>query len=499
MASRFLIQKALELGKRLGLNPSKFLGTKTNIDFLGRGPKNNFFNTDINIEAIEFQPKGSIRTDLNQSLGYLTGNKLNDIQATKLIQNMEKLDTVWNPPQIANITDLATGTGDLTQQGLGSLRSKRGYVPPNVKKYASAEAIRRFPEETHQFMGRPLKDADFAKIDQLVAEGKIPPAEGIMAKGDVRRAGQELTGESGVRGDIFNDFAGVPNKFNPKNEIHVQKANALLKDPQIKGLYTEGEVKNAFDFEGLYQSHFDKGQVDVAQLFAQEGHNVAQMRSAARDALLQLMKKEGGAPGLETGLRDFVEQADFKFITEGGGGRAGDPINLMVKYFGKNATENLPKNATKENIDKFTDFIISARDSQGRGIKDPFFDREAIDFSGFVDDIPFATGGRVGFRFGGAKRLLPLIQRMRGGGKNIEALRAAIKEEYAGKIDDELLNKILIDDNPQRIAEVMATIDEMLMMQNVRGMGPESIIQSFKESWKRKKSASGGLAKILEV
>jgi len=213
-------------------------------------------------------------------------------------------------------------------------------------------------------------------------------ADELMGKGDVRRAGAELTGE-----------AGVPNKFNPNNEIHVQKANALLKDPQIKGLYTEGEVKNAFDFEGLYQSHFDKGQVDVAQLFAQEGHNVAQLRSAARDALLQLMKKERGRPGLEYGLRDFVQEADFKFITEGGGGRAGDPINLMVKYFGKNVTENLPKNATKENIDKFADFVISARDSQGRGIKDPFFDRESIDFSefaGYLDDLPplpFASGG----------------------------------------------------------------------------------------------------------
>ena len=48
----------------------------------------------------------------------------------------------------------------------------------------------------------------------------------------------------------------------------------------------------------------------------------------------------------------------------------------MVKYFGKNAAENLPKNATKENIDKFTDFLMNAKDSRGRGINDPFFDRE---------------------------------------------------------------------------------------------------------------------------
>jgi len=32
-----------------------------------------------------------------------------------------------------------------------------------------------------------------------------------------------------------------------------------------------------------------------------------------------------------------------------------------------------------------------------------------------------------------------------------------------------------------------------------KGMGNESIVQSFRDSWGRKKNASGGLAKILEV
>ena len=348
MARRLIIGEILNLIKNIGGNPSKFMGTKTNINFLGKGPNEGLFQGSVDMNALGNISKEMIISEAETAGGYATANKLNDLQLQRLKDNLLKIEKVYNPP--ANITDMATGTGDLTQQGLGSLR----------------EATRRFPPASHQFMGRPLKDADFAEIDRLVAKGEIPPAA-----------------------------EGVPKKFSPKNKIHVQKAEALLKDPQIKGVYTEGEVKNAFDFEGLYQSHFDKGQVDVAQLFAQQGHNVAQMRSAARDALLQLMKKERGAPGMESGLRDFVEQADFKFITEGGGGRAGDPINLMVKYFGKNATENLPKNATKENIDKFTDFIIEARDSQGRGIKDPFFDRESIDFSGFGDDLPFATGGRV--------------------------------------------------------------------------------------------------------
>jgi hypothetical protein len=55
---------------------------------------------------------------------------------------------------------------------------------------------------------------------------------------------------------------------------------------------------------------------------------------------------------------------------------------------------------------------------------------------------------------------------------------------------------MLVDDDPQRIAEVMATIDEGLIMQG-KGMGPETIIQTIKDSWKRKKQASGGLAGML--
>ena len=194
-----------------------------------------------------------------------------------------------------------------------------------------------------------------------------------------------------------------------------------------------------------------------------------------------------------------------------------------LKYLavGKNATESLPKNATKENINKFTNFIMAARDSRGRGINDPFFDRETIDFrtfEGFADELPpFKTGGRVGFKYG-TRGLMKLVNKKFGQGTLKKASditagtkyddlaavtaferREMIRNKYQGLIDDDLLNKILIDDNPQRIAEVLATIDEALLMQNIKGMGPESIIASFKESWKRKPSASGGLARILEV
>ena len=75
-------------------------------------------------------------------------------------------------------------------------------------------------------------------------------------------------------------------------------------------------------------------------------------------------------------------------------------------------------------------------------------------------------------------------------------LKEMIKKKYEGRIDDDLLNKILVDDNQQRIAEVLATIDEALLMQG-KGIGPDEIINTFKESWKRKPQASGGVAGML--
>ena len=72
--------------------------------------------------------------------------------------------------------------------------------------------------------------------------------------------------------------------------------------------------------------------------------------------------------------------------------------------------------------------------------------------------------------------------------KNAEAAR--IKMKYPG-ISDDLIKKILIDDNPQRKAEVLATLDEAFKMMN-KGKGNDEIIEIFKNT-KRTKQASGGI------
>ena len=71
-----------------------------------------------------------------------------------------------------------------------------------------------------------------------------------------------------------------------------------------------------------------------------------------------------------------------------------------------------------------------------------------------------------------------------------------LRREFPG-ISDDLIKNILADDNPQRIAEVKATLKEALKMQQ-KGMGPDEIINIFKKQGKKPtKHATGGLAGML--
>ena len=70
-----------------------------------------------------------------------------------------------------------------------------------------------------------------------------------------------------------------------------------------------------------------------------------------------------------------------------------------------------------------------------------------------------------------------------------------IKTRFKGIISDDLLQKILTDDNPQRKAEVIATIEQGLTMQE-KGMAAEEIVDILKNA-PRTKQAEGGIAGLL--
>ena len=70
-----------------------------------------------------------------------------------------------------------------------------------------------------------------------------------------------------------------------------------------------------------------------------------------------------------------------------------------------------------------------------------------------------------------------------------------IKTKFKGVISDDLLEQILMDNNPQRKAEVVAAIEQGLTMQE-KGMSPQEIVDILKNA-PRTKQAEGGIAGLL--
>jgi len=135
MASRQLVNTIVQLYKKLGGNTNDVLGTKTNVNFLGKGKSPELMlDMDINEEALAILPQSKAVEELTSSVGYAVAGKLNDVQANKLLSNMKKMENLYFPPAIPkNITDLQTGVRNLDREGLASLRLKAddfGYVRP---------------------------------------------------------------------------------------------------------------------------------------------------------------------------------------------------------------------------------------------------------------------------------------------------------------------------------------------------------------------------------
>ena len=157
MARKFILENLMKLAQSIGANPKNFMGTKTNITFLGKGPQRNplFQSPVAGLEtATEAQlgSRESIIGAVEDAMGFASAGKLNDIQLQALTLNLKNIHKVYNPPVLpmATVTDIAPGIAGL----------------------------KRFPRETHKFFGRPLKDKDFSEIDRMVMEGKIPDARG---------------------------------------------------------------------------------------------------------------------------------------------------------------------------------------------------------------------------------------------------------------------------------------------------------------------------------
>jgi len=438
MAKKTLVDSIIKLYSKLGGNISDVLGTRSNVNFLGTGKSpEGFIDGDINIEAIGVLGKTKILDELKSSMGYLTSDKLNDVQASKLYENMTKIDEVLNPKQIPNITDMATGIRNLDQEGIASLRAEQKLADDIMTDISDAEYTIRgyFPK------------ASDAEIKKMLDK----PSKKVMEILDVEGVDLPPPGSRGGADDIAT----------PVQDAETTIRNLEKQDPEL-----------AAQFKAM-------------MIGGNQGGNPSK-RATAREFLVEALKKDeydvGTAAFGKTNLNNIISAEDVKYITEGGGGIGGDPLLLVEKYFGPRIRDLVPEGASSEEIIIFTKRVLeNVEDAAGLKPDNPRFDRMT---ARFVDEM--ADGGRAGFFAGGLGRLGKAgYQAIRKYGIEAEDITDLFKslatdKTLVGKEKTEyfkMLNQVLKnpDDYPDGVREILMRLGKPV---------------DFK---------SGGLAKILEV
>ena len=412
MARKQTLDAILSLFKKLGGNTSEVLGTKTNVNFLGKGKSPELMlDMDINAEALGVLPRSKAVEELTNSVGYAVSGKLNDIQANQLLKNMQTMESFYFPPAApANITDLATGTRNLDAEGLMSLRDDIN-LPEGVAL-----------EDT--ILPRGVGVQRVAAKD--IADDLPPPGS---------RGGPE---------DISAPFASAEESIK----------NLEASSPTGSGLELLKNVKNnnLIINDVVDTIYMNIGVSKAAQPAA---------RGNAREFLNRIKDLEDPTNPSGPTLSSIMEADDFKFMTEGGGGGMGDPMLLVQKYFGPKVASAVAQLDSADDIQKFAEKLVGVRDAKGKTITDRYFDPDTVD----PEDFEFADGGRVPFFAGmlvrGGRMGYQALRKYGIEGKDISRLYASLgtDKSLVGKEKTEYfrtLNKVLRnpDDFPDEIMEI---------------------------------------------
>jgi len=457
MASKTLIDAALKLYKSLGGNTSKVLGTRSNINFLGKGKgPEMMLEMDINPEALGVMKQSDVVSEFDSAMGYLTSGKLNDMQANQLINNLSKANEFYNPPPgPANVIDMATRTRNLNKEGLMSLRDDID-------------------------LEQGLDDLDNFRITKNAAAAKrsLDTTPAVSTGGN-----SEIARESYKNIDDFLKSRGVDL---PK-DIDIRETTL----PTGAGLEALKNVKN----NNLIINDLVDKVYDMAGV-AKTAQPVA--RGNARDFLNTIKDMEDPTFPGGTTLSDIMEVDDFKFATEGGGGGMGDPLLLVQKYFGPRVAAAVSKLEGRDQIELFANRLVRVKDAKGNTITDRGFDPTTVD----PNDFEFKEGGRVGYRGG------KLVGKALGMFKRQQALERGMGEGFAaaeqygitGPMVSKLFRELAMDKSlvGQEKTQYMKLINEVLKNPEKY---PEEILKIQKKLGLDIDVGmkGGGLAKILEV
>jgi hypothetical protein len=272
-------------------------------------------------------------------------------------------------------------------------------------------------------------------------------------------------------GKIFSDLA----KTNIENFFEMKPKGVA---PKVKDLKMDVDRPRKYDFAELSQTQLDflnspKTQRDLKEGFLEPKQVYDKLPSYEEKTPLNPFKgdQEPTTPEEFNEYLDTIDKNNYlQRLTAADGGRIGYKVGAGKK--GVQALLDLVK-------DKFGKKSITTADkapTPPKTLERDMFKKADEKFNKTDSDIYEDN----------LKNLEDL-----GASKLAERFR--LKRKYPG-ITDDLLDKILIDDNMQRKAEVLATMDEVFRMLE-KGKGTDEILDTMKNVT-RTKQADGGITRI---
>ena len=165
MANPAILQSIIRLATRLGANPQKFIGSRTNIKFLGSGPSNGLFSQSIMINDLPrlFQAGGKLKPQIlskvESGVGYATAGKLSNSQLTTLNAQLKAMDNLQS--------SLTKPTGIINTETFRTLGRRR------AKGSEFKEAGQRLKAQRTQGFKEAMEAAD----DLIIESGGITRTE----------------------------------------------------------------------------------------------------------------------------------------------------------------------------------------------------------------------------------------------------------------------------------------------------------------------------------
>ena len=460
MANRkVLIDGILGLAQKLGANPNKFMGTKSNINFLGtgdRGMKGTTFSGQLNEDFLDLGfGKNDMIKIIEQDAGYVTAGKLNDVQLNTMFNNLKMIDETFNPPPgPLNVIDLETGTRNINKEGLESLREtdkiKRFTKGLGTSKTAMSNKIKEGIESIKTKFRGSGKAADEVQdiVDQKFGKGYFDDvATKAKSEEDFIKSGAAdftdyVSAEGGRRAVIRQVMKNNSNYFGLTPEVaesiakskDLGKGGSNFPDPLIvfrdKGLFTKQELEKIDEI--IEANPFD----DVKNIADKVSDYVQSIRPDGFAEGGRIGYRSGGigklmGEGIKTALKRTrkgydTPGADFQVLTQSDSYLMSPPNMQMLeklkivrrqlvrdikrKEGGGKYTFGPDPKATKKDLQSLDEYIaelmkkigVEGYYGEGRAAEKALLESDpSLPFSKLVKDrYRSADGGRIGFKSG---------------------------------------------------------------------------------------------------